>query len=154
MNIAVIPEGKICNYCKVLFVNTGQNQKYCSIKCRDKVRWLQTKWANDYRLRNPKRTLLTYAKSRAKKRGLAFDVTECDFSLPTHCPILGIELKFNYWGGAGGKDSSYSLDRIDASKGYVKGNIQVISHKANSMKFTASKEELLLFAKWIKETYE
>ena len=50
--------------------------------------------------------------------------------------------------------NSPSIDRIDNDKGYIKGNVQVISHKANSMKFTASKEELLKFAEWVKVTYE
>ena len=49
--------------------------------------------------------------------------------------------------------NSPSLDRMDNSKGYVKGNVQVISHKANSMKFSASKDELLKFAEWVMRVY-
>ena len=97
--------------------------------------------------------LISVAKQRAKKRNQDFDITKDDIILPTHCPILGIKLEYNQGSGAGGKDNSYSLDRIDQSKGYIKGNVQVISHKANSMKFTASKEDLLKFSDWIQKTY-
>lgn len=44
-----------------------------------------------------------------------------------------------------------SIDRIDNNKGYVLGNIQVISKKANIMKAHASLEELVQFSEWVKE---
>lgn len=93
------------------------------------------------------------AKSRAKKRGIEFTITKEDITVPEFCPILGIKLEVNSNLGKGGKPSSYSLDRIDNTKGYIPGNVQVISHQANSMKSTATPQELLDFAKWIMETY-
>lgn len=107
----------------------------------------------NWRRQNVASRLCSVAKQRATLKGIEFNITKEDIVLPTHCPILGLELEVHIDGGAGGKDNSYSLDRIDPTKGYVKGNIQVISNKANSMKFTASPEELLQFAKWIQETY-
>ena len=98
--------------------------------------------------------LCTNASMRAKKRGIEFSISKKDIVLPEYCPILGLKLEMNVGTGAGGKGNSYSLDRIDPTKGYIPGNIQVISHKANSMKLNASKEELLLFAEWIKRTYD
>jgi len=88
--------------------------------------------------------MLYSAKKRALKNNLEFNLTKEDIILPTHCPLLGIELK------RGDKEDysmSYSLDRIDNSLGYVKGNVKVISMLANTMKNSASSEHLELFAK-------
>jgi len=66
----------------------------------------------------------------------------------THCPLLGLKLTYaNYKGNA---QANYaSLDRIDSSKGYVKGNIQILSFRANSMKGDATLEEMeLLVENW------
>lgn len=109
---------------------------------------------SDWQSRNVASRLCSIAKQRSKKRNVEFSITKEDVIVPEFCPILGIKLKMNNGSGAGGKDNSYSLDRIDQSKGYIKGNVQVISHKANSMKFTASPEELINFAEWIMRTYK
>lgn len=45
-------------------------------------------------------------------------------------------------------DWSPTLDRIDPTKGYHKGNIQILSGKANNMKNNATLEELKIFAKY------
>jgi hypothetical protein len=88
--------------------------------------------------------MLMGASQRAKKRGLDFDITREDIVIPEKCPYLGILL---YPGKKDDYKNSPSLDRIDSSKGYIKGNIQVISSKANTMKNDASIEELITFAK-------
>ena len=82
------------------------------------------------------------AEARAKKNNISFTITEEDIILPEKCPILEIELTSNY---GMGKDNSYSIDRIDPTKGYDPDNIWIISRKANAMKNNASKEELKLF---------
>jgi hypothetical protein len=53
--------------------------------------------------------------------------------------ILGIPLVM---GDKYAHDNSPSLDRIIPELGYVKGNIMVISHKANTIKSNANIEEL------------
>lgn len=90
----------------------------------------------------------------AKQRGMDFNIDFEDVIIPEVCPILGIPIVSGIQTGSGGNMNSASLDRIDNNKGYIKGNVQVISHKANSMKFTATPEELLLFADWIYKTYK
>jgi hypothetical protein len=54
---------------------------------------------------------------------------------------LGLKLE---QGNGKSTASSPSLDRIDSSKGYVKGNVRVISHRANLLKNNATVEELKL----------
>lgn len=110
----------------------------------------------NYRMRHPERNLLTLAKRRAKAKGIEFAIEEKDIDIPILCPILGIPIVKIYTKGksTGPTPNSPSLDRIDNSKGYIKGNVKVISHKANSMKHTASREDLIKFANWIIKTYK
>ena len=84
---------------------------------------------------------LAFHKSRAKKKGIDFNITIDDLFLPEYCPIL--QIKLNY--GSSRSDNSPSVDRIDNSKGYVKGNVIVMSTLANAMKNKASFEQLLNF---------
>lgn len=88
------------------------------------------------------------AKRRAKAKGLEFSVSIDDIMpLPEKCPVLGIQL--NYYGakrsngvGGGFIDDSPTVDRIDSTKGYVSGNVRVISWRANRLKSDANIEEL------------
>jgi len=86
--------------------------------------------------------LLRSAKSRAQRNNLEFDISIDDIIVPEVCPILGIQLNKEV-SQRGGQSDSPSIDRIDSSKGYVKGNIWVISLKANRNKgdFTLSQLE-------------
>jgi len=95
-----------------------------------------------YREEKPKGRMLSSAKNRAKNDSVPFDLALEDIPDWDICPVLGVEMK---------KDTRYapSLDRIVPSLGYVRGNIQVISHKANAMKQDATQEELERFAKWV-----
>lgn len=79
-------------------------------------------------------------RKRAKERGESFDLTEQDLQpAPTHCPVFGVELKY----GAGRRQPhSASVDRIDPSKGYVKGNVHIISDRANRAKNDLTLDEL------------
>ena len=84
------------------------------------------------------------AKTRARNHNLDFNIEVSDIIIPKICPILEVPIEI------GTKDDyeySPSLDRIDNSKGYVKGNVWVISKKANSMKNSATQEELNKFCK-------
>lgn len=92
------------------------------------------------------------AKNRAKEQNLPFDIVVDDIVIPKVCPILGLSLAVHK-GKSGTYSDSPSLDKIVPELGYVKGNIQVISHLANAMKYNATKSQLVLFAKWVLHNY-
>ncbi len=93
--------------------------------------------------RNPARykikAILVAAKYRAKQKNIPCDITEADIILPEYCPALGIKLEFS--NPYSSKDSSFSLDRIDPELGYVKGNVAVISQRANQIKSNGTIDE-------------
>ncbi len=90
---------------------------------------------------NPIKLLVYSAKTRAKARGLDFNLELNDLIMPEICPVLGIKIEkqSNHVG-----PNSPTLDRIDNNKGYVKGNVRIISHKANWLKSNSNPNELAL----------
>jgi hypothetical protein len=101
---------------------------------------LTEKHKRDYR-ENPERYILARTKDRAKKKGIDFNLTIDDIIVPKQCPVFKVDLR------VGDLDWCPSIDRIDPTKGYTKGNIQIISMKANRMKNDATATE-------IKQLYE
>lgn len=92
-------------------------------------------------------------RSRCKEDGIEFgfsSLSECAAYLisiaPERCPVFGFELRTG--AGAFAPDAP-SVDRVQSEKGYVRGNLQVISLKANVMKANATAKELEMFAHWI-----
>lgn len=89
---------------------------------------------------------MTYVRARAKSKGIPFDITEEDIQIPAFCPLLGIPL---FPGNGLMCDNSPTVDRIDSSKGYVKGNVWVVSYKANRIKNDSKFEEFeQMYLKW------
>ena len=101
-----------------------------------------------WRDNNPERLLFYSARRRSRKGLIPFTITLDDIVIPEVCPVLGIILEPGR-GKKGAVPSSPSLDRIIPELGYVPGNVQVISHKANSMKMDATLKELRSFAAWV-----
>lgn len=77
------------------------------------------------------RQMLSRAKSRAKKKGLKFNLHIEDIRIPDVCPIT---LRPFYFRACKAHPDSPSLDRINPKRGYVRGNVQVISWRANMLK--------------------
>lgn len=89
--------------------------------------------------------------TNAYSKGLEHTIKISDIPLPKFCIYLGIELDYTapskrasgrIWNGP-------NIDRIDPTKGYILGNIQVISDLANRMKTNATVEQLIAFAEGV-----
>lgn len=109
----------------------------------------------EFRKRNPRRVLLSGIKSRCKKGNIPFNLTLDDIIVPEVCPVLGIPLVWHAGTGVkkdnGNNHDSPSVDRVDPSKGYVKGNIRIISKRANLIKNDATVKELELILEYYKK---
>lgn len=92
------------------------------------------------------------AKFRAKKANSdkwEFTIQFGEISWPTHCPILGLEL--DYFADKR-QENSPSIDRIDSTKGYVSGNVAIVSWRANRIKNDGTAEEHRKIADWLDAT--
>lgn len=96
-------------------------------------------------------SLICEARYRHKKRwpDVPFDLTVDDLEWPSHCPALGIPLIYERDGKKRNRPDTATLDRIDSSKGYVKGNVCVLSRRANMIKQNATAAEILRVAKFV-----
>lgn len=87
--------------------------------------------------------ILSRVKSRATLKDIPFDLTVEDINIPEVCPVFGVPFIYgdHLW--------TYSVDRINPQLGYVRGNIIIISNKANMMKSSATTEEIGMLHKYL-----
>jgi hypothetical protein len=87
-----------------------------------------------------------HKKNNAKQNGIEFTILPSDIEWATHCPILGIELD---WLSVRRKEDSPEFDRIDPAKGYVPGNVAILSKRANRIKNDGTAEEHRKIFEWL-----
>lgn len=87
-----------------------------------------------------KRRKFVIKQSNMKRAGVEFDINFGDIDFPEYCPILGIKL--DYFAEGIASDNSPSFDRTDSNKGYVSGNVRIVSNKANRIKSDGDIETL------------
>ena len=113
------------------YIQSGKKSRHIA---KDPVRWKLQKLAKDSRC-------------RAKKAGIDHDL-DLNYLLeilPKCCPYLGTKFYWEVSTGFGRQNPhprSPSIDRIDSSKGYVKDNVAIVSHRANAIKNNATEQEL------------
>ncbi len=125
--------GRVCRVCEEFKTSEnftpfkkGKNGLYPTCKpCRvpiSKQQWLDKPY---------QKKIFDRAKTRATKKKQEFSITIEDIpEIPKTCPVLLTPMK------------TPSLDRINSYKGYVPGNIRIISNRANMLKNNATIEEL------------
>ena len=138
--------------------NLRDDVQYCSLKCganlrRKKHYDLNPEYYKKERDRHNKdvvKRIFTRIKSRAKLNNIPFNLTLDDFKdIPNVCPVLGIPIKLinaKIW-----SDISISVDRINPNLGYIKGNIALISNRANRIKYNATLQELEKVTEWLRQ---
>ncbi len=122
-----------------------KSKKY---RARPEVLLRRAKLTREWNRRSRESVLLSHAKRRAKALNVSFDICVEDIVIPDKCPILNIPLIV---GDGKAHAGSPTLDRIIPALGYIKGNIAVISFRANRIKCDSSLDELILLVNWLKE---
>lgn len=139
---------RVCDVC-----NVEKNLNHFSLLDKTRIKTMErkitckncSKALNERERRNrdwkidAARLLYKNIKSRCKKMGREFSIELEDILIPEKCPVFGFNLKREdreTWMFAP------SVDRIDSSKGYIKGNVTVVSRRANILKRDATLEEL------------
>lgn len=129
---------------------TGKSQYNKSYYKNNKQRILKQQREYYYKKKSedPIHILFIRLRSRAKEKGLRFNIEESDLKIPKRCPILNIPLYFTQ-----GRQTanSPSVDRVNTKKGYVKDNVRIISNKANALKSDMSIEDIRRLYKYITE---
>ena len=136
------PQGKrLCRKCnKMKLLKEFHKHRFCkrgrNTVCKKCRRPISVRQYNSTSLES---RLLHSAKARAKLDKIPFNLELQDIIIPEFCPVLKIRLMYK-------TDYAPSIDRKDSSKGYIKGNIRVISRRANILKNngTAYEFELIL----------
>ena len=104
--------------------------------CRECNVAQKTEWVKN----DPAHKMFCHTRTRANDKGIPFNLDLGDIVIPERCPVFFTRMKI------GDFDLAPSLDRIRPELGYVKGNVIVISNKANRMKNDGTAAELRALA--------
>jgi len=142
-----------CDYCGKRFKFKGgkvhfkrSKKHYCSLWCLNKSNTIHGLASKKNGKQDKRYRIWCNVKKRAKQKGIKFELKIEDIpKIPKDCPIFKIEIKENKISAP--LDSSPSLDRINPKLGYIKGNVRIISNRANRIKSDATLKELRLILK-------
>lgn len=118
--------------------------RFSILKIRDR-----TEMSNSHTIEQKRmiQGLLREAKRRAKEKNLEFNIQPEDIPWADQCPILQVKLERNK---GNVQTNSPTLDRVNSKFGYVKGNVQIISWRANLLKGNLSLDEAERLVQYMK----
>lgn len=144
-------KGGSCRECKKIIgeKHRNKNREDFNKRCREskKRNYNPEKRRKEYQ-KNVAVEMYQQAKTRAKNKRIVFTIEKEDVIIPEVCPIFGIPFSFTE------KELSPSLDRKINDLGYIKGNVFVISKRANRLKADATIDELEKILQYMKSTIE
>lgn len=116
----------------------------------------QRAYGHDWRARFPWEEMWRVVRRRVQRTGHEFSISPEDVraAWPADgcCPALGIPMPLpgsRRSGKCGPRPDSPTVDRVDNARGYVPGNIAIISWHANRIKSSACADEITRVAKWL-----
>jgi len=154
--LSFLLDQKRCPVCKKVLpitefgISRGRydGRKYCCKSCESTLK-------KDFHKKNPEISAFTNLRKRSKRKNIPMEVTVEDikkaFPNDMICPVLGIKMEV----GLKNKNvNSPSIDKIIPEKGYVPGNIIVVSMKANLIKSFATPDEIIKVGKFYQKLLE
>lgn len=140
----VLPAGhKRCSICKAIkpvagFSAGNPRCRQCNGIYMQNYRQRPGVIAEARTLTAKRRRILNALRSRCTRDKVPFNLTIDDIQIPEFCPVLGVRLVLDAHTLS---TCSPSLDRLIGSLGYVKGNVRVMSHRANTLISNGTLEE-------------
>lgn len=132
----------LCDICYDRFLYRRDADKYTKkhLEWSRKNREHLAKYRKKHKAKDPLSYVLGSIKKRAKDNNYEFNLTVEDLreKWTDICPVFNIKMYFH----SVRQDNSFSVDRIDSSRGYTKDNICIISCRANQLKSNGTIEEL------------
>ena len=162
-------KGKVCSSPKCTQHNPQPLSEFCKDKnSTDGLKWMCKSCAKEYDAnRCPFKKWFQKKKFNSQSAGKEFTIEPEDIpgvkiewynirkrgsrdtwrgiKYPKVCPVFKMKLD---WGMHGLQNNSPSLDRIDPTKGYIPGNVMMMSDIANRMKSNATPEQLKQFCRY------
>jgi hypothetical protein len=121
------------------------NKKYHSEMSDEQLEWHKKK-CKEWYYANKRQAYLNRLRNRCEAEGIPFNLTLDDLYFPEICPVLNIPMDYENKRSEG----YWSLDKIIPVLGYIRGNVKIISARANRIKNDGTAEEHLQIADYIK----
>lgn len=146
----------VCKGCGVKFTPKTRKQIFCTKACGTKWRnrnVYKHRYSVEHTSSCPRNYINALLSQKNRRKNLSIDYVMGIYeSQEGKCALSG-EL-MTYVRGQGNVPTNISIDRIDSSRGYVEGNIQLVCRAVNMIKNEWSQEDLISFCRKIIEVDE